>query len=1300
MRGVPKLNLRQRQRFKANPRSAPLSARENVSRSHNKMRAKSVTVRQAAPLSARTDAHSSRFNSGSALDRVQHLRYEKGPQTDSRREKPHTPNGRPAPHRMQSGRVREDMRNIHANSTDVPETDTKPETSSTQHKDNVGRNTVNDPFTRRNVPRSSGFQAPPSRKPSATLSDEVRRGNNELNVLRNKVNELRGEINEKDRMLALAKKQARMMNPAALNSQKSSNLTQAQSAAASSSASIASKLNMGPHVRVVRDKEALLAAQRERDQSQAELKVLEARFRSVKQRGDEAHAMLSERIKRIASLEKAISDSDAKYKLSIKGKDECIAQLRAKLEDKDEKVKKTEEPQARASEHAKEANALRVQVAKLAKDLHEEKEKNAAVNDKMAKLALDIKCKSSEEKIKKVTEMRNQMATMQNTLGAQKRRISELEAKMRLQVSGHADKSSVQAKRFEEALSTMKKDLEKTKAKLLKAEKDTSANTAIKESLTKITTELNAKVAELSRATATISKLKQDLSTARAETQIRKNAIAKEESARKAAELAETSLGKCKKQRDEAMGKCKIIESSLEKANITLAAEQKVIETLRKRVGTLEQELKSSESQRSRISGLQKAAEDSERRLREAQAQNSVMTRRSSTLASEKEGLAKHIRDLQQQLKDQSRSSKEAVEKAEQVAKSCIQDLEKSHSEAVALLNEAKCQAIAFASKKSRQEESLKWKSKVQALEEEIKSLKCALKEAKEELAKTKAHAEEVKALAQAANERAASAMDHSKNMASLWQAERLRIEEKASKDLSEAVKASKARALQELEKAEKVLKKQIHEAKARENAIRKDFDHETATSSLLREKLAETSNKLESMKLQEKKGNANANKKLEAMSRELKATRQLLHDVKQAAKREEKDLKAVITKLEAQVNSYAELERQLNATLKQVDLNNKRCSRLQDERDAAIAALKGAEASNISRSEDKSNEIKSLQSKIKVLHKKLEKSEFIRQREAKEAEKAYQEETENIVSKHKSEVANLKTALAVVRSDLKRNQDEFKAAKEMHERELSDALSVFQADHDRKTSENIAKLKKNEAHHKRTIATQVERLKKLRLQLEEQKKAAASSRDAFKKKECALETSVKKLKSLCAKLKSTKNNSGVSDGNLEDRIMKAQGRVEELSEICGSLSAAIAAEAKGSSYLSNLSVLIKTGEAAQCQKKATQLKKELHNAKKVHSVLMYNVKYGEKALSKYDKKAAAKQVQARTDSLLQLEKDIEESRRKEKRFQETSDANVDELEALKKGAKQKLINARQERKDLCEKMERHCKLLSENLHT
>ena len=81
-----------------------------------------------------------------------------------------------------------------------------------------------------------------------------------------------------------------------------------------------------------------------------------------------------------------------------------------------------------------------------------------------------------------------------------------------------------------------------------------------------------------------------------------------------------------------------------------------------------------------------------------------------------------------------------------------------------------------------------------------------------------------------------------------------------------------------------------------------------------------------------------------------------------------------------------------------------------------------------------------------------------------------------------------------------------------------------------------------------------------------------------------------------------------------------------------------------------------------------------------------------------FDKNAVAKQIQAREDSLQRLEQDIDESRRKEKRFQETSSNNVNELQDLKKNAQKKLAEARKDRKKLTGGMGQKCKLVLEVL--
>ena len=79
----------------------------------------------------------------------------------------------------------------------------------------------------------------------------------------------------------------------------------------------------------------------------------------------------------------------------------------------------------------------------------------------------------------------------------------------------------------------------------------------------------------------------------------------------------------------------------------------------------------------------------------------------------------------------------------------------------------------------------------------------------------------------------------------------------------------------------------------------------------------------------------------------------------------------------------------------------------------------------------------------------------------------------------------------------------------------------------------------------------------------------------------------------------------------------------------------------------------------------------------------MYNVKYCEKQIAKFDDKIAKKQVAARKDALAKLEKKFVDEAKKAKRFKETSSQNVDELKALIPGAKEKLIKATKERKSI-----------------
>ena len=167
------------------------------------MRAKSISVRQAQPLSARSSSQEQLWQAaeveggaspcltGFSVCAIPSAGSNHPARNDSA--KPHTPTGRPAPHRLKSGRIREDVRNSGA--SNGPETDSPPERQTSvkaqlPHKNGwaIVRQRLKNHHA---IPRSSGFHAgsnrgnheepAPTRKPSITLSDEVRRGNDEVN---------------------------------------------------------------------------------------------------------------------------------------------------------------------------------------------------------------------------------------------------------------------------------------------------------------------------------------------------------------------------------------------------------------------------------------------------------------------------------------------------------------------------------------------------------------------------------------------------------------------------------------------------------------------------------------------------------------------------------------------------------------------------------------------------------------------------------------------------------------------------------------------------------------------------------------------------------------------------------------------------------------------------------------------------------------------------------------------------------------------------------------------------------------
>ena len=308
----------------------------------------------------------------------------------------------------------------------------------------------------------------------------------------------------------------------------------------------------------------------------------------------------------------------------------------------------------------------------------------------------------------------------------------------------------------------------------------------------------------------------------------------------------------------------------------------------------------------------------------------------------------------------------------------------------------------------------------------------------------------------------------------------------------------------------------------------------------------------------------------------------------------------------------------------------------------------------------------------------------------AAEAEKNYQKSTEELKKLHLNVMDSMKVKISGYKTIMKELEEEIKKLKKTMAKELSDKLAEKLADKAEALDVETTKLKKENLHHKRTIKEQIERLKKLRENLTTNKKNV----ETLEIKNIDQERTIQKLKQNLSKLKKLKKSSDMEEkensksananaAESTEKMTEAMRMITSLQKTCNDLSDAVKAETSSSGYLSNLNVLIKTAEVSQCEKKSTQLKKELSNNKKIHSVLMYNIKYGEQILARFDKNAAVKQTKARMDSLNKLEREIEIDRKKEKRFQETSDNNVEELEGLKKSAQEKLKESRGKRKKL-----------------
>ena len=613
MNQVPKLPLRQRSRNNTSnvKRSGSISARDDnqraIARAKSVMSSKSTQrVSTKIPLSARV-----RSTSSSSTSRpVQQLSQ----QHQQNSEKPHTPNGRPDLRRMQSQRIRDDSNSNNnknnKNKNNKNYKNTFPNKNNTnppapispvkKHgwglvRERVVQSSNNNNNTK--MPRTNGFK-PARNKSSVTLSDQVKRGAYEVVDLKDKVSRLRNELNEKDQRLQSATKKV------------NHHQTQQKQCFQKNETKTTEKI-------YVRDEVAMKSIEHERDVAIAELKVLQTRFRTVSQRSSNNEDMLNKRILKITSLEKQMNNNQTTYTTALNQKDQQIKQITLLYNNsllsknngsnstKKEITLQEQHTTTTTNQHYIDAQALRVQVARLVKDLHETKMEHASLN-KQEKLSELMNIKTS-------TDLNKKILIMKKTIGAQKVRILELESTMKLTVK---DKNKSK---------NMHIDLEGQK---VQRELQSKYNTLQQLNVTLTTTVQNLQTVvqkneiKMTKDTATISTLKEKMKVLKKTIDNQKETIAVRDVT--IVELT-TKIQALHEEHD-------LHSLSMQQYETQTLAEQKVIETLRIKLTKAENDSIDMKKLRIELDVLKQNLKDTELRFRTEQSNHQFLQKKSITL--------------------------------------------------------------------------------------------------------------------------------------------------------------------------------------------------------------------------------------------------------------------------------------------------------------------------------------------------------------------------------------------------------------------------------------------------------------------------------------------------------------------------------------------------------------------------------------------------------------------------------------------------------------------------------------------
>ena len=1266
---IPKLPLRARARsFVKPPKRGSISARdENVG---NKLsRAKSVMSskqRQSQPpLSARS-------NSSSSNTRPVQLQQQ---QQQTIAEKPHTPTGRPDQRRMLSARVRDDLSNP------VPLAPSSP----TKHgwglvrervvyqKQNQNQN-QNQKQQSSKMPRTNGF-APARRSSSVTLSDQVKRGATEVVQLKDEVSRLRTELDEKDQRLASAQKKVK-------KKLKSTNMHVATAI---------EKI-------YVRDEDAIRSAEHERNVAHAEFKVLQTRFNTIKQRNENNEKMLKERIQKISVFEK---DAARKKQLQVsefqkiqnehqkqmEQKDQAILMLRDELERRAAAQAATK-PKEQKNDDDADAQALRIQVARLVKDLYEVRSQRdqALQSNKQEKL-------SELMNIKNATELRAKMMTMNKALAAQKLRILELEGKMKLNVTDGGAKKKKKQGQKNDFTTTQYYELQskyKSSVNEVKSFKNHISNMNTKYSnlqqlmnqqIIDHENQIKSNKKKYNKQIMTFEKIIQELK----QKMCNKENMIQERNVQ-ILEL-NTKIQALHDEHDlQYTANVTALEKKLQVAKETTAAETNVIETLRQK---MKQNESQNETQKKEVEKLTKQLfhmkqerDEEERRFRGEQSNHLLLQKKHVSLAKEKANQSqiiirlqqdlillkeKHMKDIQHQISELIKTQEEKIKELNRLK---ILDWERAHQSA----------AESIAKERSTFEQgTIALKQRIVALEQEVKRLAFLLQKEKERYNHAKNDynnsIKDMKFMLDVANERVHSTEEHVKSMQVLADAEADR--------LKRAVQQSNDKLMQSQATLNACQKQMID--------VQKDCQKEKNISEELRKNLSKVKNEMKLLTL--KQG---------------EVTNVQEQHVQQLKKYEAQiiSLNARLQKWDKKDQHYQEIEQQLELLQKCVDRNNqylkeskkkvetlkKEQEQMKEQYQQELLLLTKAHETYVGQlKQEHAQKMKQLQQQLQQLQtdehkskkgidKELEKLRIQFKTQLTTEEKNHLQKLNDLKKEHDNQLKLLQKKMSIMKKKIIEFESEIQRLRTTMAKDLSDALAEKLADKAESMDVDIQKYKKDIRYHKKTIKEQIDRLKKLRDDLKESKERTMG----FERNQKDQDAREAKLKNQLHQLKKQKNN---NEDDVEKRNEKRNKMIiqmlSELKKNCLGLKDIVTKESKSTGVLSNLSVLIKTAEVSQCEKKVTLLKKELSNNKKVHSVLMYNIKYGEKIIEKFDPSVSKKQKKAREDSLNKLHMDIEESRKKEKRYQETSDDNVDELSSMKKDAQIKLKDVRKERKKM-----------------